>query len=71
MRKRYIQDRKTGKLIQVGRKSTGRGDTFQVGDLPDIKKDCARWKKERALKNRTARTKAIVHAYNTCKADRG
>lgn len=43
MRRRFIQDSKTGKLREVKPLGAfGHPGTFQVGDLPDIQKDCER-----------------------------
>jgi hypothetical protein len=63
MRTRYVQ-LPSGEMVEKRPQSTGRADTFQVGDLPDIQKDCARWRRERAKADKQQRLQAVIDAYN-------
>jgi len=65
MKRRYRQDPKTGKLIEIkadGRCSTS--GTFAVGDLPDIMKDKQRHEYERAQQQKRERLQTIIEAVN-------
>ena len=64
--KRTFRQRPDGSLEEV----TPRGPmvhagTFQVGDLPDIKKDCERNKVERANADKRARKQTLIDVVNS------
>ena len=65
MRRRFVQDAKTGKLVEMRpMKGTDISNTFQVGDLPDIMKDVERRKRDQALKNRQERLRTCIDVVN-------
>ena len=65
MRRRFIQDSKTGELREV--ESCPRPDhngTFQVGDIPDMMKDVERRKADAAKADKRDRLNTLIRAVN-------
>lgn len=64
MRRRYRQDPKTGKLVEITPQLKGIHNTFQVGDLPDIMKDVERNKRDAAKADKQNRRETLINAVN-------
>jgi hypothetical protein len=61
MRRRFIQDSNTGELREVKPVGAfGHPGTFQVGDLPDIQKDCDRRRHDHAKQQKQDRLNRII-----------
>ena len=66
MRRRFVQDPKTGKLHEVkppAGPSYG-GGTFQAGDIPDMMKDVKRNKADIAKRFAEGRKRSLIDAVN-------